>query len=75
MRIYNANGPSAPIWDPPPADPGGPANLFAWSVYDRGALALQVLREEIGDEDFFEVLETWAQDNRAATFRPRTSTT
>jgi len=63
VRIYNANGPSAPTWDPPPADPGGPANLFSWSVYDRGALALQVLRAEIGDDDFFEVLETWAQDN------------
>jgi aminopeptidase N len=62
-RIYNANGPGASIWDPPPADPGGPANLFSGSVYDRGAMALQVLRADIGDEDFFEVLETWAQDN------------
>jgi aminopeptidase N len=62
-RIHSANGPGASIWDPPPADPGGPANLFSGSVYDRGAMALQVLRAEIGDEDFFEVLETWAQDN------------
>jgi aminopeptidase N len=64
VRIYNANGPSASIWNPPPADPGGPAHLFDGSVYDRGALALEVLREEIGDDDFFEVLETWAQDNQ-----------
>ena len=63
VRIHNANGPSAPFWEPPPADPGGPQNLFAWSVYDRGALALQVLRQEIGDTDFFEVLRAWAQDN------------
>lgn len=63
VRIYNANGPDASIWDPPPADPGGPANLFSGSVYDRGAMALQVLRAEIGDADFFEVLETWAQSN------------
>ncbi|MDQ2676365.1 MAG: M1 family metallopeptidase [Actinomycetota bacterium] len=62
-RIYNANGPGASIWNPPPADPGGPENLFSWSVYDRGALALQVLRQEIGDADFFAVLEAWAQDN------------
>jgi len=62
-RIYDANGPGAPIWNPPPADPGGPENLFAWSVYDRGALALQVLRDEIGDADFREVLVRWAQDN------------
>src|SRR5215210_6476702 len=62
-RVYGANGPGSSLWDPPPADPGDPADLFAGSVYDRGAMALQVLREEIGDADFREVLETWAQDN------------
>jgi aminopeptidase N len=62
-RIYHANGPASSFWNPPPADPGGPQNLFATSVYDRGAMALQVLRQEIGDADFFEILETWAQGN------------
>ena len=63
VRIYNANGPGESIWTPPPADPGGPEDLFAGSVYDRGALALQVLRREIGDEDFFEVLSRWPEEN------------
>lgn len=63
VRIYNANGPGKSVWTPPPAEPGGPENLFAGSVYDRGALALQVLRREIGDDDFFEILSTWPQDN------------
>ena len=54
----------ASFWNPPPANPGGPENLFAFSVYDRGAMALQVLREEIGNADFREILETWAQDNQ-----------
>ena len=63
-RMYAANGSGAPIWNPPPADPGGPKNLFAWSVYDRGALALHVLRREIGDQDFREVLLRWAQENQ-----------
>ncbi|MDX6586986.1 MAG: hypothetical protein QOI31_1459 [Solirubrobacterales bacterium] len=62
-RVYDANGPSSSFWNPPPADPGGPQNLFDPAVYNRGAMALEVLREEIGDADFFEVLETWAQDN------------
>jgi aminopeptidase N len=62
-RVYGANGPGSSLWDPPPANPGGPADLFAGSVYDRGAMALQVLRKEIGNADFREVLETWAQDN------------
>lgn len=62
-RVYNANGPSSSLWNPPPANPGGPQNLFAGSVYDRGALALQALRQEIGDADFREVLERWASEN------------
>jgi aminopeptidase N len=62
-RIYAANGPSASLWDPPPANPGGPENLFDASVYDRGAMALQVLREEIGNDDFREVLAIWPQEN------------
>ena len=63
QRIYDNNGPGESLWNPPPADPGGPENLFAGSVYDRGALALQVLRQEIGDEDFFDVIRRWAQEN------------
>ncbi len=62
VRIYNANGPGESIWNPPPADPGGPENLFSGSVYDRGAMALQILRQEIGDADFFEVLAQWPQE-------------
>jgi len=30
-------------------------------VYDRGAMTLHALRGEIGDADFFALLETWAQ--------------
>jgi aminopeptidase N len=63
VRIWEANGPASSFWEPPPADPGGPQNLFAASVYDRGAMALEALRLEIGDADFFEVVETWAQSN------------
>ncbi len=63
-RLYEVNGPGSSFWDPPPANPGGPENLFAFSVYDRGAMALQVLREEIGAPNFFEVIESWAQSNQ-----------
>jgi len=50
-------------WNPPPAAVPGPEKLFAISVYDRGAMALEVLRQTIGDEDFFEVLMRWATEN------------
>jgi aminopeptidase N len=39
-------------------DPG-PDDLFSIGVYYRGALALHALRLELGDEDFFEILQTY----------------
>lgn len=43
---------------PPPGDPGSD-NLFAFSVYYRGALTLHALRLEIGDQAFFDTLATY----------------
>ena len=45
--------------DVPPGDVGGPENLFAGTVYDRGAMTLQALRVKIGDAAFFRTLRTW----------------
>jgi aminopeptidase N len=49
-----------PGLDVPPADPG-PDQLFHPTVYLRGALTLHVLRHELGDAAFFEVLRTWVE--------------
>jgi aminopeptidase N len=46
------------VYDVPPADPG-PDDLFAPSVYDRGAMTLHVLRHAVGDDAFFEIVRTW----------------
>ncbi|WP_446037294.1 M1 family metallopeptidase [Streptomyces sp. SID1143] len=46
------------FWKVAPGDPG-PDNQFHSAVYDRGALALQALRNEIGDKDFFAILKGW----------------
>jgi aminopeptidase N len=54
---------NAGIWNPPPGDPGA-ANLFAGSVYLRGAMTLQALRATIGDDRFFTVLRAWYAANR-----------
>jgi aminopeptidase N len=43
----------------PPGDVGGPENLFATTVYTRGAMTLQALRAKVGDEAFFRTLRTW----------------
>ena len=44
----------------PPATPQ-PDDLFNGSVYIRGALVLVALRDEIGDDAFFETLRTYAE--------------
>lgn len=51
---YMAGNPRLPA----PGDPG-PNNLFAESVYFRGALTLHALRLEVGDQAFFEILRTY----------------
>jgi len=61
-RLY---GPQADdFWNPPPADPGEPALLFSYSVYVRGGMTLQALRQRVGDPVFFGILRAWAAENR-----------
>lgn len=45
-------------FDQPAGDPGS-AELFVDSVYIRGGMTLQALRERIGDPDFFALLRAW----------------
>ena len=52
------------FWNPPPGDPGEAANLFAGSVYDRGAMTLQALRDKIGDPAFFTVMRRWYAEHK-----------
>ncbi|HEY3143106.1 MAG TPA: M1 family metallopeptidase [Acidimicrobiales bacterium] len=47
--------------DVPPVDPGADDLFNYGSVYVRGALTLHVLRHKIGDDDFFELLQTWVE--------------
>ena len=49
-----------------PGDPG-PADLFSRFVYDRGAMALHLLRRTIGDASFFALLRQWAQPGDGTT--------
>jgi aminopeptidase N len=51
------------FWNPPPAQVPGPEQLFDGTVYDRGAMALQVLRELVGEADFDEIMLEWATAN------------
>jgi aminopeptidase N len=52
-----------PGLETPPGDPGAD-ELFQVTVYDRGGMTLQALRERIGDDEFFAVLRTWIDEHR-----------
>ena len=66
-RAYAAPATDTHRWNPPPGDPGGPAHLFDGSVYQRGAMTLQVLRDRVGDDTFFRILRDWTSQHRYGT--------
>jgi aminopeptidase N len=49
------------FWNPPPGNPGDGAHIFDGTVYTRGAMTLEVLRERVGDGDFFKILRRWVK--------------
>jgi aminopeptidase N len=63
-RLYGLPTSERELWNPPPGRPGAPRNLFATSVYFRGAMALQALRQKIGTKTMLRVLRTWAEGHR-----------
>jgi aminopeptidase N len=50
----------------PVRDPGV-ERIYDGAVYDRGALTLHTLRREIGDDAFFELLQTWSAEHEGGT--------
>ena len=63
-QLYNTPAQNSAFWTPPPGDPGTPVLLFNGTIYYRGAMTLEALREKIGDDTFFTVLRDWATLNR-----------
>jgi aminopeptidase N len=53
-------------FDDPPGDPGS-QELFTGTVYIRGGMTLQALRERIGDAAFFTLLRAWVDEHRGGT--------
>ncbi|MGK5641546.1 M1 family metallopeptidase [Streptomyces sp. URMC 126] len=51
------------FWTVKPGDPGADKQ-FDGAVYQRGAIALQALRNTVGDKVFFETLRGWTAKNR-----------
>jgi aminopeptidase N len=54
------------FWSTIVGDPGR-EQLFADAVYERGAMTLHALRLEVGDDDFFGILRSWADSQSGDT--------
>jgi aminopeptidase N len=63
-HYYNTPPQDVRFWTPPPANPGTPFYLFNGTIYVRGAMTLQALREKVGDLAFFQIMRSWAAQNR-----------
>jgi aminopeptidase N len=63
-HFYNTPAHDIRFWTPPPGDPGAPLFLFNGTIYIRGAMTLQALREKVGELAFFQIMRRWATDNR-----------
>ncbi|MEU8887775.1 M1 family metallopeptidase [Streptomyces sp. NPDC048442] len=55
---YASHPTEDPFWQVKPGDPGADKQ-FDGAVYDRGAMAIQALRNEVGDDAFFQILKGW----------------
>jgi aminopeptidase N len=64
QNLYNTPAQDTAFWTPPPGDPGTPVFLFNGTIYYRGAMTLQALREKVGDSTFFQIMRGWATQNR-----------
>ena len=58
--IWRAIDGNSPFWDVVIGDPGV-EDLFDGAVYVRGAMTLQALRDEVGDDAFWTILHTWTE--------------
>jgi aminopeptidase N len=66
-QLYNTPAKDTRFWGPAVANFTDPALLFNGTVYYRGGMTLQALREKIGDLTFFQLLRDWAARNRFGT--------
>jgi aminopeptidase N len=63
-QLANTPAQQSWFWNPPPGNPGDPADLFDGTIYDRGGMTLEALRERIGDAPFFTIMRRWYADHR-----------
>ena len=63
-RLYRVPASNERFWNPPSARPGNPKDLFGPSIYVRGGMALQALRQKIGTKTMLRLLRRWTTSHR-----------
>ncbi|MGW3202713.1 M1 family metallopeptidase [Streptomyces sp. NPDC001135] len=58
------DGDNEAIWAYPPAKPSSAAHISDSPVYQRGAMVLQKIRQKVGDDRFYDIIQGWAADHR-----------
>jgi aminopeptidase N len=63
MGRYNGTPRGDAFWNLRIGDPGA-ARMFDFRIYLRGGMALQALRQRVGNADFWRVMRSWVRSNR-----------
>jgi aminopeptidase N len=63
-RLYRVPASNKGFWNPPSARPHAAKELFDPSIYVRGAMALQALRQMIGTKPMLHLLRQWTTGHR-----------
>ena len=58
------NGDDKEIWAFPPGRPSGAAHISDSPVYERGAMVLHKIRQTVGDDTFYDIIQGWAATRR-----------
>ncbi|MGI5455836.1 M1 family metallopeptidase [Streptomyces sp. CA-249302] len=61
---YDDSAANKAIWAFPPARPSSAAHISDSPVYDRGAMVLHKIRETVGDDTFYDIIQGWAATHR-----------
>ncbi|WP_107428833.1 M1 family metallopeptidase [Streptomyces kebangsaanensis] len=61
--LYDDAGNKA-LWAFPPARPSGAEHIFDPPVYARGAMVLHKIRQAVGDDMFYDIIQGWAATHR-----------
>ena len=65
-RLLKVPASNEGFWNPPSGRPASARQLFDPSIYIRGAMALQALREKIGTKPMLRLLRRWVAEHRYA---------